>query len=475
MKNKLLKNTIILLIASMFIRLLSLVNRIILTRSLGEDGISLYSLILPTIMLFMSISCFSLNTAMIKVSAIHKNKKVIKHGIIISIITSSISSLILLFILPYLSNTLLKQPLSYYPILFSIPLFYLTAISSVLRGFLTGIEKISTTSFANLIEQISRIIFTLVIFIFIGNQTIQKYVLIAVFAMSIGEFFSILFTSINIKKIKLENINNDDKYITKQLLDISLPATLTSLISNFTFFLEPIIYTFILSKLSFSSGEIILKYSEVTAYALPLISLFSFITIAISTVIMPKISTSSTNTIKEYISKLIIICLIPGCLISIILFFYCDDILYLMYKTTTGNILIKKYIWFFIIFYIIPPFNSILQATNNSKKAFIISLITHILKILLLIILPFITNDALIICYLISYILTFLFQFIFLKKQYHFTIPFNNLIKLLIISLICCCIAIILNLMNINFIFQIIIIGIIYLFCIWCCINRCNK
>ena len=74
MKSRLIKNTFIVLITSLIIRLLSLFNRIILTRSLGEEGISLYSVILPTIMLFMSISCFSLNTAMIKVTATNKNK-----------------------------------------------------------------------------------------------------------------------------------------------------------------------------------------------------------------------------------------------------------------------------------------------------------------------------------------------------------------------------------------------------------------
>lgn len=466
MKNKIFKNTIILLIASMIIRLFSLLNRIILTRSLGEEGISLYSLILPTIMLFMSISCFSLNTSMIKVTATNNNKIVIKHGLTIAIITSSIASLILLIILPFLSNKLLKQPVSYYPILFSIPLFYLTSISTVLRGFLTGIEKMTTTSIANLLEQVSRIIFTIIIFLLIKNKKIETYVTIAVIAMSIGEIFSIVFTTINIYKTKINN-NNLNNNITKEIIDISLPTTITSLISNLTFFLEPIIYTFILSKLSYSSLEILFKYSEVTAYALPLITLFSFISIAISTVIMPKVSTANKNSIKQYISKIITICLIPGCLISIILFFYSDKILFSMYKTTIGSNLIKKYIWFFIIFYIIPPFTSILQSTNNSKKAFNISLITHILKIILLLTLPFISNDALLLSYLISYITTFIFQYIVLKNEFKFKIPFNDILKIFLISIITILSVNLLNLLNINYIIKIIIICIIYLFLIW--------
>lgn len=473
MKNKLLQNTLILLITSTMIRLLSLLNRILLTRYLGEEGISLYSLILPTIMLFMSLSCFSLNTAMIKVSAIHKNKKVINHCIIIAIITTSISSIILLLILKYLSMNLLKQEVTYYPILISIPALFLTSISSVLRGYLTGIEKVSDTSFANLIEQITRILFTILVFILIPNKSITYYLILVIIAMSIGELFSIIFTSIRIKNLKIDNIILNNK-ISKELLDIAIPTTLTSLVSNITFFLEPIIFTFVLTKLNFSSSDILLKYSEVTAYALPLITLFSFISISISTVIMPKISVSNKETIKNYIEKLIIICLIPGLLLSTIFFNYSKEISFLLYNTYTGSILVKKYVWFFIVFYLISPFNAILQSTNQSKKAFIISLITHILKLILLFILPIFLSDSLIICYLLSYILTFLFQIIILHKQYKFKFPFKKIIYLLLITLNINFICLILNFLNLNYIISIIILSFIFVILNFFFIKRNN-
>jgi len=474
MKNKLLKNTIIVLISSLFIRLLSLLNRIILTRSLGEEGISLYSLILPTIMLFLSISCFSLNTATIKVAATNKSKKVIKNGITLAIITSSVSSIILLLILNLLTNNLLKQPSAYYPILFSIPLFYLTSISSVLRGFLTGFEKMIKTSIANLIEQISRILFIIMIFLFIKNKNITTYVTYSIIAMSVGELCSIIFSTVTIKKLNINNNVNKNNAISKELLEIALPTTLTSLTSNFTFFLEPIIYTFILSKLSFSSNDILLKYSEITAYSLPLITLFSFISISISTVIMPKISTSNKGQIKNYIRKLIIICMIPALLLTTILFNYSKELSLLIYNSTLGSNIIKKYVWFFIIFYLIAPFNAIFQSTNQSKKAFILSIIVHIIKLLSLIILPFITNDSLIISYLLSYILTFIIQYILLYKKYKFKLNYKYLIFLLLITIIMNCLSFLLNIININYIVQIIVLIITYIILVFTFIKRDN-
>ncbi|MCK9537389.1 MAG: oligosaccharide flippase family protein, partial [Bacilli bacterium] len=69
MKSGIVKNTIILIVTSMIIRILSLVNRIILTRLLGNEGISLYVITLPSLSLFMTISGFSLNIATTKVFA----------------------------------------------------------------------------------------------------------------------------------------------------------------------------------------------------------------------------------------------------------------------------------------------------------------------------------------------------------------------------------------------------------------------
>ena len=72
--NFLIKNTLILISSSLIIKALSLLNRIVITRLLGQDGISLYVLTLPTIMLLCSISGFSLNITLSKITA--ENEKI---------------------------------------------------------------------------------------------------------------------------------------------------------------------------------------------------------------------------------------------------------------------------------------------------------------------------------------------------------------------------------------------------------------
>ena len=56
MKNKFIKSTIILIIGGGITKLLAMVIKIALARSIGNDGIGIYMMILPTFNLFITLS-----------------------------------------------------------------------------------------------------------------------------------------------------------------------------------------------------------------------------------------------------------------------------------------------------------------------------------------------------------------------------------------------------------------------------------
>ena len=62
MKNKFIKSTIILIIGGGITKILAMVIKIFLTRSIGDEGIGLYMLILPTFNLFITLCTMSLST-----------------------------------------------------------------------------------------------------------------------------------------------------------------------------------------------------------------------------------------------------------------------------------------------------------------------------------------------------------------------------------------------------------------------------
>ena len=195
MKNELVKNTIILIITSLIVRLLSLFNRIILTRLLGNEGISLYVISLPSIMLFMTVAGFSINIVLAKivseneVTKKYSDKQIIKKAIIIGIITSLITAIILLIAIKPLVYICLKQEKTFYPILACIIFLPLVAMNNVVRGYFNGKNKINISAYANLVEQVSRIIIsTILLYIFLPYGIIIS-VTIAILSMGIVNLY----------------------------------------------------------------------------------------------------------------------------------------------------------------------------------------------------------------------------------------------------------------------------------------------
>ena len=76
MKNKFVKSTIILIIGGLITKILGMTIKIVLTRTIGTEGISKYMLVLPTFNLFITLCNLGVPTAITKmVSERNKSSK----------------------------------------------------------------------------------------------------------------------------------------------------------------------------------------------------------------------------------------------------------------------------------------------------------------------------------------------------------------------------------------------------------------
>ena len=100
MKEKFIKSTIILIIGGFITKILGLLIKIIMTRTIGLEGISLYTLILPTFSLAITITTLSLPIAISKLIAEdkHNNKNILFSTLPISLIINILVILTLIFI-----------------------------------------------------------------------------------------------------------------------------------------------------------------------------------------------------------------------------------------------------------------------------------------------------------------------------------------------------------------------------------------
>ena len=394
MKNKFIKSTLILILGGLITKILAMVIKIFLTRSVGDAGIGLYMLVLPTFNLFITLCTLSLSTAISNLVAKKQSgKKVILPLIPISLLYNFGLMIVLILFAPYIANNLLNNSLAYYPIMgisFTLPFI---CISNILKGYFYGKENMMPYVVSNILEQLVRLF--LIIFLipnlleFGVNIAILGVVLINI----ISEFSSIICLILFIPDKKINF--NDFKFCKesfKDVLNVSLSATGSRLIGSISYFLEPIILTFILTSIGYSNDYIVFEYGVIGGYVFPLLLIPSFFTMAISTSLLPVISNNyargNYNYTKRKLKQAISFSLGIGIFFTMIFMIFPKELLHFIYNTNFGDNYVKFVAPFFLFHYIQGPLTSYMQAVNQAKEAMVGTLVGAIIKNLLLLILP---------------------------------------------------------------------------------------
>lgn len=376
MKNKFIKSTIILIIGGFITKILGMIIKIVLTRTVSTEGIGLYMLVLPTFNLFITLCNLGVPTAITKMVSEKKNnsKSIIMPTTIIILIYDIILIFIILFISPYLANNLLHNCNTYYPLIAIGTTLPFITISSIIKGYFFGKEKVFPITLSNIIEQLTRLILTMTLVSYMLRYSLVVAITTVVLINILSEGLSIVVLLLFLPKEKIhrEDFHKDDK-ILQEVFDISIPNTGARLIGSITYFFEPIILTNILKFVGYSSDFITLEYGVINGYVYPLLLLPSFFTLAISSSILPVVSNSYCNRNYDYtkkkIKQAILFSLLIGVPATLIFMFIPEIPLKLVYNTNLGLEYIKFTAPFFLLHYIQAPLTSTLNGMGYAKVA----------------------------------------------------------------------------------------------------------
>lgn len=392
MKNKFIKSTIILVAGGIITKLLSFIIRIYFTRVI-KDGINIYSLIMPTYSLLITITQLGFPIAISNIIAKgeKRGKNIMSSIVPVSLLLNLILILIVIFSAKYLSNNLLHEPDTYYPLIALSLVLPFISLSSIIRGYFFGKQQMMPHSISNIIEQLFKLFIVLVILPHLLKYgtivAVCGYILISILSETISIVVFLLYLPKNFK-IERKDIKPDFGTI-KDVLAIGLPAVGSRIIGNIGYFFEPIILSYMLLKTGFTNDYIISNYAIYNTYVIGLLIVPTFLLGAIGTSMLPEISKNINNKakVKRLFKKTMIFSLIIGVLSNIVLYFSCDFILNLLFNTTDGCNYIRFLAPFFTIFYLESPLSSILQAYNMTgyiMKTTIIGVIIKLVSLTLL-------------------------------------------------------------------------------------------
>jgi stage V sporulation protein B len=426
-KNKFLTSTFILLIGAVITKILGMLIKVIMTRAIGLEGISIYMLILPTFMLFINISVLGYPIAISKLVAENKkgNKNIVFSIIPFSLFLNFLLLIIIILLGPYISKLLLDER-TLLPIIaigFVLPFI---SLSSIIRGYFFGKEQMLPHTISNIFEQIMRllliIIFTSFLLKYSLKITIAGIILINIFSELTSIIILLCFLPKNIK-INKSDIK-PDLTIIKDILNIGIPTTGSRLIGSLGYFLEPFILSFILIKVGYTNIFFIREYGILNGYVFPLLMMPSFLIQTIGIALIPAISKGyskkNLHYVKNKLKQGLIISLFLGIITTFLLIIQPEFFLKLVYNTTAGKDYIKEIAPFFLFYYIQAPLTATLQAINRAKEAMLNTLIGMIIKICLLISLSFLKIGmySLIISNIVNMIIVTSLNFYKIKKAF---------------------------------------------------------
>lgn len=393
MKNKFIQSTIILMVGGILTKLLGFIIKIYFTRIIGTDGINIYSIIMPTYSLLITIAQLGLPIAISNIIAKGEKtgKKVIFSIIPVTLVLNLIIIAIIVFTAKFLSHNLLHEPRAELPLICLSFILPFISISSIIRGYFFGKQKMTPHTLSNILEQIFKFVIVIAILpILLKYGTIVAvcgYILINIISEIISIIIFLLFLpkrfSIHKKDIK------PDPETIKELLAIGLPSVGGRIIGNIGFFFEPIVLTWIMMLMGYSSEYVITEYAVYNTYVIGLLIVPTFFVTALSTALLPEISKYTSNKIKakKIFKKAISWAFLLGLVANVFFFFFAEYILLFIFDTHAGVSYIKVLTLFFTLYYIEGPMISTLQAFGYAKHCMMTTTLGIIGKLVIMVIL----------------------------------------------------------------------------------------
>lgn len=392
LRNKFVMATLILLIGGFISKFLGFILKIIITRLIGLEGIGLYSLVMPTFGLFTTIAIFSFPIAISKIVAEEKkrSKNVLLSVIPVSILMN-IAFIILIFIFaPTISEVFLKEPRTYYPILCIALTMPFIGISSIIKGYFWGKQRMLPYIISNISEQVVRLSLLIFFVPILLEKSLVLTISMIILVNVLSETVSIIVMLLCFPK--KANITKNDlvpvKENIKEVMDISIPSTSSKIVGSIAYFFEPVILTNTLLFVGYSSSFILEEYGILNGYSLSLLLLPQFFSQSISTALIPEVSKlyslGDKRKCKKRVKQIILLSLSIGFLTSLIIFLFPEFFLKLLFNDVQGVNYIKLLAPFMLLYFIDLPIISSLQALNKAKENMIITILGSILKLFLI-------------------------------------------------------------------------------------------
>lgn len=430
LKNPIIQGTLILSLAGIFTRIIGFYYRIFLSNTIGAKGLGLYHMIFPIFSLFYAICVSGVQIATSKFTAAYNAKKeyndmfgIVNTSIIIVFILSLLSMIICFSFSDFIAINILddKNTSSLIKIMsFSI---IFCSIHSCITGFFLGLKNTKIPAVTQIIEQVSRILFVLILTNFLFSVNIIPNVSIAVLGLVAGDFFSAVSSIFfYIFKKKKYDLPEKSKYYFKEIITLAYPISINRFLQSTLNAAESTLIPLMLISYGLTRSDALSIYGIFTGMALPLILFPSSITSSLSSLLLPSVSEdfakNNYSKLKTNTSKLICYSTLLGVLFTIFFLVFGNLLCKLLFKNEDVAIYINILSWLCPFLYLCSTSCSILNGLGFTKKTCFHNILSGLIRLSFIVFfVPKIGIKGLLYGILVSYIICSLLHIFALYKE----------------------------------------------------------
>ena len=335
--DKFLRGAMILTLAGLMVKVIGSVNRILLSRLLGGEGIGLYQMAYPVYLLLVAISSAGIPIAIsiiVSEKLAQKDYANVQRVFKVSLGLMAATGLFFassLFVAAgwLVDGGIITDSRAYYGLVALTPAVFLSTILACFRGFFQGQQMMTPSAVSQILEQFVRVMTMLVLAYILLPKGLEYAAAGAAFGAAPGALMGLCVLTFFYFKYRArwqlasENVGllNSKKEsvgkIAKRLLLLALPVSCANIVVPITSSIDMLLVPNRLIASGFAIDEATTLYGYLAGMAQPLILLATIPTTSLAVSLVPAVSEAFTLGDKEGIAKKAAMAMKLCCLITV--------------------------------------------------------------------------------------------------------------------------------------------------------------
>ncbi len=421
-KQTFIKGAMILLAAGILNRILGFIPRIALPRIIGAEGVGLYQLGYPFMIVLITIVTGGIPLAVAKWVAEARSlgdreaeKKIFRTAMGLTVLLALLFTVAALLLARWITTNVLPDSRVYYTFLCMIPILLIAAVSSVLRGYFQGRQNMIPTALSQTVETLVRIVFVLFFAYRLLPYGLEWAAAGAMLGVVTGELFGlgVLYWQFRTDQRRealhahnapaLEHEHEPDATpeaaspveptpetsALRKLLGLSIPVTGSRLVGSLSYLLESIFIARSLAAAGIVTAIATAQYGALQGMIIPIVLLPTALTYSLAVSLVPSLSEAAAKgdnaLIHKRLHQSMRLALVSGAPFAVIMYLFAEPICRILYNHVEIAPMLQMMAPIALFIYLQAPLQAALQALDKPGTALMNTFVGAAVKLVLIV------------------------------------------------------------------------------------------